>query len=266
MPTEYDFNLNNGETFEIRVKHATERVQRQKQITRTINYVDEKGRKLADSVTQISRMLTQYGSRDKVTGDITWGKWNFVDSNSSTSYLPFFDSYDIPQQSDHYSVVNGKAVKTIPRSGITVDENGNPVSTTIDVFYQSNVVEISEAQPVTRDIYINGLKIYTQYLVLNRTGQKNILTGEITWNEWSYGTFPAFQVPKISGYESRDPFGAVSRTIGGGTVLAQTKYRSDLTYGETTSDNTELVSQTKSEKRDIYMQVEGQDTKIHGRK
>ncbi len=172
LPTEYDFNSDNGKTFEIRVKHATERVQRQNQITRTINYVDEKGKKLADSVTQISRMLTQYGSRDKVTDKITWGDWTFVDSNSNTSYLPVFDSYDIPQQPNHYSVVNGKAVKTIPRSGITVDENGNPVSTTIDVFYQSDVVEISEAQTVTRDIYINGLKIYTQYLVLHRTGRE----------------------------------------------------------------------------------------------
>lgn len=272
LPTEYDFNSDNGKTFNIRLKHLTEQVERHKQIKRTINYVDENGHQLANSVTQTSRMLTQYGSHDLVTNQTTWGNWNFV-SSDSTSFLPVFDSFDIPRKPGYHPVItddsyqstlNGKSVKTIPRSGITVDENGNPVSTTIDVYYQSDEEPVPETKIITRDIYVSDgsskkVKVATQSVALHRTNTKNIFTGEITLGMWDDATFKAFKAPELSGYSVQNPGQTVGFTVGGTRYLSYDHYSATLLYSKNDhSNNTEIVNQPKNVTRDIYTQIKGQ--------
>ncbi|MBF0713118.1 MucBP domain-containing protein [Gemella sp. GH3] len=55
-------------------KNATEQVTEEKKVTRTINYVYEDGTKANDSVVE-EKTFTRTGTKDTVTGEITWGDW-----------------------------------------------------------------------------------------------------------------------------------------------------------------------------------------------
>lgn len=125
-----------------------------------------------------------------------------------------------------YKTPDGQVVKTQPISGRTGQTinipydvptsyhvTGKP-ATTYTFSGQSNpdvVVEVApntsattDAKVVTRTINVHmpdgTVKTTKQTVTLTRDGEKNLVTGETTWTDWSKGVWDEFDVPAVAGY------------------------------------------------------------------
>jgi hypothetical protein len=98
---------------------------------------------------------------------------------------------------------NWQAANTIPTS-IKIGENGG--STTIVV--EAKTEKVQQTKTVTETIHYhtaNGKQLFADKEMkvnFTRTGVKNLVTGEITWNNWNKDkeSFNEVPSPKVSGY------------------------------------------------------------------
>ena len=92
------------------VEHATEPVSNNKDVTRTINYVDEKGKNLASAIKQTVH-FTQSGVKDKVTGKFTTPlTWNETSEDVQNAVSPDIDGYHVVKVSQDAEGNNVKAI------------------------------------------------------------------------------------------------------------------------------------------------------------
>ena len=309
LPQNYTWTTNPNQTLTIKVDHQTRPTSEQKTVTRTINVTNPDG---SVKTTHQDVTLTHTGTRDLVTGDITWSDWSTgtwdqfntpvidgyaptiaqvpmatVDGNTQNSSINI--RYTANDQSTNVVYKDGdKTVKTTPltgKTGETVDVNldvpaGYKVVNTPDKSYtfkangnQDVVVQLGHQtqeittgedteKTVTRDIYtqLEGqepVKADTQTVTIHRTGTKDLVTGQITWNPWGTGNMTAYTAPKIDNYTAANPDAAEAVLINSGTqnMSVTFKYRANH-EPITTGEGTEMTVS-----RDIYTKLEGQEAK-----
>ena len=86
----YDNDDDIDQVYTIHLTHGTKRVQRTKQISRTINFVDRSGHQLRPSIVQ-TKTFIQTGTQDLVTNEIVWDP---IDAQTFTSLtVPVINGY-----------------------------------------------------------------------------------------------------------------------------------------------------------------------------
>ena len=309
LPQNYTWTTDPNQTLTIKVDHQTRPTSEQKTVTRTINVTNPDG---SVKTTHQDVTLTHTGTRDLVTGDITWSDWSTgtwdqfntpvidgytptiaqvpmatVDGNTQNSSINI--RYTANDQSTNVVYKDGdKIVKTTPltgKTGETVDVNldvpaGYKVVNTPDKSYtfkangnQDVVVQLGHQtqeittgegteKTVTRDIYtqLEGqepVKADTQTVTLHRTGAKDLVTGQITWNPWGTGNMTAYTAPKIDNYTAANPDAAEAVLINSGTQNMSATFNYKANHEPiTTGEGTEMTVA-----RDIYTKLEGQEAK-----
>lgn len=177
----FDHDDNVDQSYTVHLTHQTEPVSHNKTVTLTINYVDgQTGQHLKPSVTQ-TVTFTQTGTKDLVTGHVTWEPTAPQSFNSVTS--PRIGGYNDPSIpvvddqtvtiNDNDTVVDVIYTKTVPvvpgnpdhndnggDSNVTVPETGNetthPSSTVSGKTQEGQVaskqqVATNAAQPVQKN-------------------------------------------------------------------------------------------------------------------
>ena len=184
----FDNDSNVNQVYNVYLTHDTEEVSEIKDVTRTIHYVDENGKTLADNIFQ-SLEFTRTGVKDKVTNEIIWGDW----SSEQT-----FDQVDSPEIANY--TFDRKLVEST-----NVNVNSNNIDET--VVYTPNKEQVSENKIVTNTIYYvnhKGEQVFdtvNQELTFTRTGERNMVTGEIVWSSWTpEQTFDKVVSPELKGY------------------------------------------------------------------
>lgn len=161
-----------------------------------------------------------HASQDKVTSQQVTAASQ--DSTVNISYVANAQSINILYKDGN------KVVKTVPltgKTGDTVDVNiaipehyhvTNQVVKNYTFKASENpdiVVElghdtqiVSDSKTVTRTINVtdpNGKVTTTkQSVTINRQGIKDLVTNQITWNDWSSAALPEYNVPTIPGYQA----------------------------------------------------------------
>lgn len=108
------YKANDAENnYVVHLTHGIDDVSEDKIITRTINYVDNDGNVLKDPVTQ-TVTLTRSGSKDKVTGEITWNDWSVGSYDAVKS--PLIDGYNEPN------------VLEVPQADVSSDDEDSVVN------------------------------------------------------------------------------------------------------------------------------------------
>lgn len=129
--------------------------------------------------------------------------------------------------------INGKTGQTVPvpnnvpagyevqgkvPSEVTVQPNGTP---DVMITVVPKMSAVTDAKTITRTINVTNpdgsVKTTKQVAHLTRTGNKNEVTGAITWGAWSTDNWNQFDVPAIAGYT---PSQAVvnAQTVDGNTA------------------------------------------------
>lgn len=151
-----------------------------------------------DGNTTIQVNVTLEASPQKTTieyvDDDTNGKQvNVVTLNGKTAQT-VTPSYDIPM---NYDYVSGKI-----GSYTFKPENNDPI--VIHLKHHTN--QVTDSKDVTETIqyhYANGDQAAPDYnttVTLTRTGVKDAVTGQTTWQDWSTNQFAAVKSPVITGY------------------------------------------------------------------
>ncbi|WP_410504680.1 MucBP domain-containing protein [Ligilactobacillus salivarius] len=160
-PTDYTFpedGTDESNVVTIHLKHKHEAVTRDKVVTRTIEYRDEKGN-LLDTKSQ-SLTFTQPGDKDLVTGQVTW-------------------STDVPSQSFD-------EVKTPEKVGYTPDKAVVPSETvTFDTKDYTETVVYKANEQTGRVVYVdddNGGQKVKQGSISGKTGETVKVTPEVPEN------------------------------------------------------------------------------------
>lgn len=82
------------QVYTVHLTHGTKQVQRSKQISRTINFVDQSGHQLRPSIVQ-TKTFTQTGTQDLVTNETVWDS---IDAQTFTSLtVPVINGYQASQ-------------------------------------------------------------------------------------------------------------------------------------------------------------------------
>lgn len=112
--------------------------------------------------------------------------------------------------------INGKTGETV-KVNVNVPDGYEPTVTPItdytfkpdgnqDVVVELNhkTSQVTDSQTVTRTINVTSpdgrVKTTKQTAELTRTGTKDAVTGNITWGDWSTGSWKQFNVPTVAGY------------------------------------------------------------------
>ena len=170
-------------------KNPTENVTEDKTVTRTINYIYADGTQ-AVAPNVATKTFTRTGVKDTVTGEITWNAWS---------------------QSQEFGAVTSPVLKgytadkaEVAAQSVTADSANIEVTVT---YTKQAATEVSETKEVTRTIkyvYADGTqaaKPVVETKTFTRTGAKDAVTDEITWNEWSQAQeFEAVPSPELKGY------------------------------------------------------------------
>ena len=164
-----------------------------KQITRTINYVEEGNEShiLHDPTIQIIT-FTRIKTIDIETGTTNYTDWTTKDGDSFAEVTsPTINGYTTTKDK-------------VAAQAVTVDSE----NLVVNVTYKKNPVTEKETKQVTRTInYVeegnesNVLHVPTiQTVTLTRNKKVNVETGEISYTDWTTGNFDEMTVPPISGY------------------------------------------------------------------
>ena len=90
----YDNDDDVDQVYTVHLTHGTKQVQRSKQISRTINFVDRYGHQLRQSIVQ-TKTFTQTGTQDLVTNEIVWDP---IDTQTFASLtVPVINGYQARQ-------------------------------------------------------------------------------------------------------------------------------------------------------------------------
>ena len=255
IPNEIVFGTKGYPAITVHLKHKHKKITRNKTVTRTIQYQDERGQVLK----QVDQSLnfTKSGNEDLVTNQVSWNEvpsqsFDEVKTPEKVGYTPdkavvpsetaTFDTkdytetvvYKANEQTGRVVCVDddngGQEVKQGSISGKTgetvkvtpeVPENyeevaGNPTDYTFpeDGTDESNVVtihlkhkykKITRNKTVTRTIQYQDergqvLKQVDQSLNFTKSGNEDLVTNQVSWNEVPSQSFDEVKTPEKVGY------------------------------------------------------------------
>ena len=177
--------------------HNTETEHRHKDVNQVIHYIYEDRTTAHEDYNGKTLHFVQTGTKDLVTGEITWdGEWTvqsfeMVKSPEIENYVP-----------DRLEVGPYKIIVTNDNYGTNLDKEDT-------VVYKAQIKETSRDKVVTQVIhyvYEDGSTAKPDHvsvnLVFTQTGVKNMVTGEEIWDgEWTKTqTFVTVVSPVIEGY------------------------------------------------------------------
>ncbi|OOK86379.1 hypothetical protein B0B48_08455, partial [Lactobacillus gasseri] len=233
----YKFGSDDPTPVTYKVEHNTENVPVDKTDSNTYREVNQTiyeipaGKTEADKtvVRTITVPFQRTGTKDLVTGDITWNDWqgptgSFDKDNVSTYELPAFE---VSQVTGYDSYVNGS--KAIQVGSVDVNADSQNVIDTITYVKQDSTpvpykpgkegVNDEMNKYVTRTIIVKepGKPESKELQVVHFTnedkngnsGYKDPVTGEVTYNsDWHVagnleaktGTWAEFNAPEVTGY------------------------------------------------------------------
>ena len=169
----------------------TKEVTEEKEVTRTINYLEKGTNKVLKNPTVETVMLTRTKTTNKVTGDVTYGEWS----------------------KGNWSEVTPEAIAKYKAPSVATVERAEVTSTTenkiIDVYYEADTEAGTEEKTVTRTInYLEKgtnkvLKNPTvETVTLTRPKTTNKVTGDVTYGEWSKGNWSEVTPEAIAKYKA----------------------------------------------------------------
>ncbi|MGO5157383.1 mucin-binding protein [Lactobacillus amylovorus] len=177
--------------------HSTETEHRHKDVNQVIHYNYEDGTTAHEDYNGKTLHFVQTGTKDLVTGEITWDEWTpvqrfeMVKSPEIENYVPDrleVGPYDITVTNDNYGNNLDKEDKVVYKAQIKETSRDKVVTQVIHYVYEDG----STAKP--DHVSVN--------LVFTQTGVKNMVTGEEIWDgEWTKTqTFVTVVSPVIEGY------------------------------------------------------------------
>ena len=162
-------------------------------VNETINYLYKDSNKVAAPQYQATPItFTREGEKDAVTGEIRWGKWS-ADQSFKEVTSPVIKGY------------------TADKASIAAQEvSADSKDLIFNVYYSKDApTKVSESRTVNETInylYKDSNKIAApQYqatpITFTREGEKDAVTGEISWGKWSADqSFKEVTSPVIKGY------------------------------------------------------------------
>ena len=177
--------------------HNTETEHRHKDVNQVIHYIYEDGTTAHEDYNGKTLHFVQTGTKDLVTGEITWDEWTPVQSFEMVK-SPEIENY-VPDRLEvgPYEII------------VTNDNYGTNLDKEDWVVYKAQIKETSRDKVVTQVIhyvYEDGSTAKPDHvsvnLVFTQTGVKNMVTGEEIWDgEWTKTqTFVTVVSPVIEGY------------------------------------------------------------------
>ena len=177
--------------------HNTETEHRHKDVNQVIHYIYEDGTTAHEDYNGKTLHFVQTGTKDLVTGEITWDGWTPVQSFEMVK-SPEIENY-VPDRLEvgPYNII------------VTNDNYGTNLDKEDWVVYKAQIKETSRDKVVTQVIhyvYEDGSTAKPDHvsvnLVFTQTGVKNMVTGEEIWDgEWTKTqTFVTVVSPVIEGY------------------------------------------------------------------
>lgn len=177
--------------------HNTETEHRHKDVNQVIHYNYEDGTTAHEDYNGKTLHFVQTGTKDLVTGEITWDGWTPVQSFEMVK-SPEIENY-VPDRLEvgPYNII------------VTNDNYGTNLDKEDWVVYKAQIKETSRDKVVTQVIhyvYEDGSTAKPDHvsvnLVFTQTGVKNMVTGEEIWDgEWTKTqTFVTVVSPVIEGY------------------------------------------------------------------
>ena len=202
-----------------------------KQITRTINYVEEGNEShiLHDPTIQIIT-FTRIKTIDIETGTTNYTDWTTKDGDSFAEVTsPTINGYTTTKDK-------------VAAQAVTVDSE----NLVVNVTYKKNPVTEKETKQVTRTInYVeegnesNVLHVPTiQTVTLTRNKKVNVETGKISYTDWTTGNFDEMTVPPISGYTATQTKVEAQKVDGDSNdVVIKVTYKKNPTGNNSNNDN-----------------------------
>ena len=177
--------------------HNTETEHRHMDVNQVIHYIYEDGTTAHEDYNGKTLHFVQTGTKDLVTGEITWDEWTPVQSFEMVK-SPEIENY-VPDRLEvgPYNII------------VTNDNYGTNLDKEDWVVYKAQIKETSRDKVVTQVIhyvYEDGSTAKPDHvsvnLVFTQTGVKNMVTGEEIWDgEWTKTqTFVTVVSPVIEGY------------------------------------------------------------------
>ena len=177
--------------------HNTETEHRHMDVNQVIHYNYEDGTTAHEDYNGKTLHFVQTGTKDLVTGEITWDEWTPVQSFEMVK-SPEIENY-VPDRLEvgPYNII------------VTNDNYGTNLDKEDWVVYKAQIKETSRDKVVTQVIhyvYEDGSTAKPDHvsvnLVFTQTGVKNMVTGEEIWDgEWTKTqTFVTVVSPVIEGY------------------------------------------------------------------
>ena len=179
----------------------------EKTVTRDI-YTQLEGQDAKKVDTQ-TITLHRTGDKNLATGQITWSPW-------TADNMPVYAAPKI----DNYTVTNPDAAPAVAIDGS--QDNLDKVVFSYTANHEPVTTGEGTEKTVTRDIYTikegqAPQKVDTQTVTLHRTGDKNLATGQITWNPWTADSMKTYTAPEIKGYTVTNPGAAPTAAVDGTT-------------------------------------------------
>lgn len=180
---------NDKNVFEVHFVHATQEVTRDiKAGTLTVHYVEAKtGKTLHEDTKLTGQPVTQHGVKDLVTKVTSWKQ--------------------VPTD------VDMRTIEALPIKGYTPDVQKQVATITVNKdkeitikYTKQEPARVTDSKTVKETIhyvYADGSKAIndrTQEVTLTRYGQKDPVTGKITWDNFNDDSFAAVLSPTLKGY------------------------------------------------------------------
>ena len=179
--------------------NPTETINRDKEVNQTVHYVYEDGSQAADDYVGTTLVFTQTGIRDLITGEETWDSEWTETQRFVTVVSPTIKGYHTDRKE-----VGPYEIK------VTNDNWQDNLDKVDEVVYRANPTETisrdKEVNQTVHYVYEDGSQAADDYvaktLIFTRTGLRDLITGEVTWdNEWTQTqTFVTVVSPEIENY------------------------------------------------------------------
>ena len=255
IPNEIVFGTKGYPAITVHLKHKHEKVTRNKTVTRTIQYQDERGQVLK----QVDQSLnfTKSGNKDLVTNQVSWNEvpsqsFDEVKTPEKVGYTPdkavvpsetaTFDTKDYTEtvvykaneqkgkvvyvdddnggqevKQGSISGKTGETVKVTPEvpesyeevggnpTDYTFPENGTDESNVVTIHLKHKHEKVTRNKTVTRTIQYQDergqvLKQVDQSLNFTKSGNKDLVTNQVSWNEVPSQSFDEVKTPEKVGY------------------------------------------------------------------
>ena len=255
IPNEIVFGTKGYPAITVHLKHKHKKITRNKTVTRTIQYQDERGQVLK----QVDQSLnfTKSGNKDLVTNQVSWNEvpsqsFDEVKTPEKVGYTPdkavvpsetaTFDTKDYTEtvvykaneqkgkvvyvdddkggqevKQGSISGKTGETVKVTPEvpenyeevggnpTDYTFPENGTDESNVVTIHLKHKHEKVTRNKTVTRTIQYQDergqvLKQVDQSLNFTKSGNKDLVTNQVSWNEVPSQSFDEVKTPEKAGY------------------------------------------------------------------